>query len=217
MQDYYAIRAPEYDRIYARPERQADLRAIESWLPALFDGKSVLEIACGTGYWTQFIAPVASRVMAIDTAPQTLSIARDRVPGESVEFLVGDAYALPLFEGKFDAGFAGFWFSHVPTSRIREFLLGFHAALKPGATVVFLDNRFVEGSSTPISTRDAAGNTYQDRSLDDGSVHRVLKNFPSEAELRALVGDLGTIVRYRAWQYYWALEYRAAESQYAPS
>ena len=31
---YYAARAGEYDRIYAKPERQADLRAIEKWLPS---------------------------------------------------------------------------------------------------------------------------------------------------------------------------------------
>ena len=34
MQGYYAARAPEYDRVYLKPERQADLRAIEAWLPA---------------------------------------------------------------------------------------------------------------------------------------------------------------------------------------
>ena len=43
--------------------------------------------------------------------------------------------------GGFAAGFAGFWFSHVPRSRVGEFLRGFHAALSPGAKVVLLDNR----------------------------------------------------------------------------
>ena len=33
MKDYYAARAKEYDKIYAKPERQQDLRAIEQWLP----------------------------------------------------------------------------------------------------------------------------------------------------------------------------------------
>jgi len=48
---------------------------------------------------------------------------------------------------------------------------------------VFFDNRYVEGSSTPISRRDAQGNTYQARKLDNGSAHEVLKNFPTEREL----------------------------------
>jgi demethylmenaquinone methyltransferase/2-methoxy-6-polyprenyl-1,4-benzoquinol methylase len=210
MQNYYAARAPEYDKIYSKPERQSDLREIEEWLPTVFAGASVLEVACGTGYWTQFIAPVASQVLAVDSAPETLRIAQDRVPRGKVEFIVGDAYVLSQVGRKYERGFAGFWFSHVPKSRVREFLLGFHAALEPGARVVLLDNLFVQGSSSPVSGRDAEGNTYQVRRLGNGTTHRVLKNFPSENELRAVTEGLCTGVRYRAWQYYWALEYVAA-------
>ena len=47
-----------------------------------------------------------------------------------------------------------------------------------------LDNNYVIGSSTPISRTDANGNTYQARPLQDGSTHEVLKNFPSQAELK---------------------------------
>jgi demethylmenaquinone methyltransferase/2-methoxy-6-polyprenyl-1,4-benzoquinol methylase len=210
MQDYYAARAPEYDRIYLKPERQHDLRQIEQWLPAVFAGADVLEIACGTGYWTQFIAPAARQVVAVDAAPDTMRIARQRVDPRKVEFVEGDAYALDLGGRRFQGGFAGFWFSHVPRSRVREFLLGFHSALQPGAAVVLLDNLYVEGSSTPISERDAEGNTYQVRRLDSGGTHRLIKNFPTEAQLRDDVAGLATQLRYQAWQYYWALQYVTA-------
>jgi ubiquinone/menaquinone biosynthesis C-methylase UbiE len=207
MQDYYAARAPEYDKVYLKPERQADLRMIERWLPSVFEGANVLEVACGTGYWTQFMAPVASHVLAIDAAPETIAIAQNRVSKEKVTFLVGDAYALPQHEPGPDAAFAGFWFSHVPKARAREFLLGLQAALMPGARVVLLDNLFVAGSSSAISETDSDGNTYQARHLSDGTTHRVLKNFPSEAELRTLMDGIGTRVSYKTWQYFWALEY----------
>jgi demethylmenaquinone methyltransferase/2-methoxy-6-polyprenyl-1,4-benzoquinol methylase len=210
MQSYYAARAPEYDRIYLKPERQTDLRAIEHWLPPKFAGARVIEVACGTGYWTRFIAPVAARVLALDTAPETMRIANSRVPEGKVDFLVGDAYALPQHVGQFDAAFAGFWFSHVPKARRREFLLGLAARLEPGAAVVFLDNRNVEGSSSPVTARDAEGNTFQTRQLSDGSTHEVLKNFPSEAELLELVLGLGERPVFTTWQYYWAFEYEAA-------
>ena len=210
MQEYYAARAQEYDKVYLKPERQADLRAMEQWLPPIFAGASVLEVACGTGYWTQFLAPVAAHILGVDAAQETMDIAKTRVPPGKVEFLVGDAYALPRTEPKFDAGFAGFWYSHVPKSRVREFLVNFNAALRPGATVVLIDNRFIEGSSSPISERDAEGNTYQARPLNDGTTHRVLKNFPSEAELRAAVKGIGSNVKYTAWQHFWALEYQVA-------
>jgi ubiquinone/menaquinone biosynthesis C-methylase UbiE len=207
MQDYYAARAPEYDKVYLKPERQSDLRMIERWLPPIFEGANVLEVACGTGYWTQFIAPVASHMLAIDAAPETIAIARDRVPKGKVTFLVGDAYALPQHEPGLNAAFAGFWFSHVPKARTREFLLGLNVALMPGAKVVLLDNLFVADSSSAISETDSDGNTYQTRPLSNGTTHRVLKNFPSEAELRTLMEGIGVRVNYKAWQYFWALEY----------
>lgn len=209
MQSYYAARAPEYDAIYSKPERQNDLRQVEGWLPTVFAGSSVLEVACGTGYWTQFIAPVASHVVAVDSAPETIRVAKGRVPSGKVEFVVGDAYAPPDTGRKYGGGFAGFWYSHVPRSRVREFLLGFHAQLGVGARVVLLDNQFVQGSNTPIDERDAEGNTYQTRVLSNGTTHRVLKNFPSESELRAATDGLCSKFRYRAWRYYWAVEYVA--------
>ncbi|MDB5983944.1 MAG: putative methyltransferase [Pseudomonas sp.] len=210
MQEYYAARAPEYDRIYAKPERQTDLRLIEQWLPSVFEGANLLEIACGTGYWTQFIAPVVARITAVDSAPETLQIAESRVAKDKVEFVVGDAYDLPTHSPAFDAAFAGFWFSHVPQNRVREFLSGLNAVLKPGATVVLLDNLYVAGSSTPVSAPDVDGNTWQDRPLDDGTTHRVLKNFPTEKQLRDVLKGLASQVTYRQWDYFWAVEYVVA-------
>jgi ubiquinone/menaquinone biosynthesis C-methylase UbiE len=208
MIDYYAARAPEYDRIYAKPERQADLRLVEAWLVAQTAGKQVLEVACGTGYWTQFIALQAARLVALDAAPQTLRIAATRVPNHQVTLISGDAYDLPRDQGTFDAAFAGFWFSHVPVERQREFLLGLHRVLAPGARVMLLDNRLVQGSSTPISECDAAGNTYQMRTLGDGSTHRVLKNFPQEPTLHSLIDGMGHQGVWQAWDYFWAYTYR---------
>lgn len=209
MRSYYAARAAEYDNVYLKPERQPDLRAIERWLPPIFAGANVLEVACGTGYWTQFIAPMAAHVVALDAAPETISLAKERVSKDKVQFLVGDAYALPQYDTKFDAAFAGFWFSHVPKQRWREFMRGLNSTLKPGAKVVMLDNRYVDDNNSPITEHDIEGNTYQKRSLCDGTTYRVLKNFPSEAELRILAVDLGKEVSFTTWQFYWAFTYAA--------
>lgn len=209
MESYYARRAREYDDVYLKLERQHDLRLIEAWLPPRFAAASVLEIACGTGYWTQFLAPVAARVVALDAAHETLEIARARVTSSTACFVVGDAYALSPSLGSFSAAFAGFWFSHVPIGRRREFVGGLAALLQPGARVVLLDNLFVEGSSSPITDTDVEGNTYQLRKLADGSTHRVLKNFPSADELHASLGSWGTRGELTTWQYYWAFEFVA--------
>ncbi|WP_193090165.1 class I SAM-dependent methyltransferase [Advenella sp. FME57] len=207
MKDYYGARANEYDRIYSKPERQADLRKLQIWLPALFADRSVLEIACGTGYWTQFYAPLAERVMALDAAKETLHIAAGRITTNNVQLMQGDAYELPVFDAPFDAAFAGFWWSHIPHEQLAGFLAGLHKALEPGARIVFLDNRFVPGSSTPIANCDSAGNTYQLRTLDDGSMHRVLKNFPTREQLLAAVSLYSESCNYLEWEYFWALEY----------
>jgi demethylmenaquinone methyltransferase/2-methoxy-6-polyprenyl-1,4-benzoquinol methylase len=208
MVSYYISRAPEYDEIYLRPERQADLRSIEKWVQEKFTpGARVLEVACGTGYWTRLLATTASHLVAVDASQATMDIARGRVPKEAVTFQKGDAYDLPLDLGKFDAAFAGFWFSHVPKARRRDFLCGLDSMLIPGSPVVLLDNLYVHGSSSPVVETDAEGNTYQARKLRDGSTHRVLKNFPSESEVRSSLDDLGFRSTFTAWQYYWACEY----------
>ena len=208
---YYRRRALEYERIYAKPERQADLAIMRGWIRGELAGHDVLELACGTGYWTQIIASAARSVLAVDLAEEPLEIARAKdYPFGKVRFGEADAYRLEGVPGRFSAGLACFWWSHVPKSRLAEFLDGWHARLGAGARVVCLDNRYVEGSSTPVSRRDEEGNTYQLRRLDDGSVHEVLKNFPDGRELRKVLGDRGADVRLTELPHYWCLSYRVA-------
>ncbi len=211
IKSYYAARAQEYDRVYEKPERQSDIQRLKNWLPPFFTGRRLIEIACGTGFWTQFIAPVASEVVALDASPETMAIARHRVTEGKISFMVGDAYCLPKDIGTFNAAFAGFWLSHVPKNRQQEFFVGLGKILEPGAIVLLLDNLYVEGSNHPISECDEDGNTYQMRKLDDGSSHRVLKNFPTEAELLALIDGLGVEVSYTKLDYYWTIKYAATK------
>ena len=211
LKQYYAARAREYERIYAKPERQTDLRRLEMLLPPLFADRRVLEIACGTGYWTQFLIREARSIVAIDANRETLEVAAEKSwPPGRVDFNAADAYSLAVELGVFDAAFAGFWWSHIPVGDRSRFLGSLDRRLIPGARVVLLDNLFVAGSSTPISHRDEAGNTYQRRRLDNGDEHVVLKNFPSESELNADVSAYGCNPRFTALQYYWLFCYEKA-------
>ena len=208
---YYAARAEEYDRVYDKPERQTDLARLQQLIPSYFVDRIVLEIACGTGYWTQFIAPVARTVTAIDINPETLAIARSRAfPPNRVKFDVADVHCLPPHYKRFTGAFAGFWWSHIRRADRQPFLKVLHRALMPGAIVVAVDNRYVEGSSTPISVIDADGNSFQRRRLADGSEHVVLKNFPTEPELMAEIHGDGTAAEYTPLEYYWVLKYEVA-------
>jgi demethylmenaquinone methyltransferase/2-methoxy-6-polyprenyl-1,4-benzoquinol methylase len=206
--EYYRRRAGEYEAIYAKPERQSDLAVLRKAVPERLAGRRILEIACGTGYWTALVAPVAQSVLATDMAEEPMAIAQAKAyPPGRVRFATADAYALGDDLGRFDAALAIFWWSHIPLSRIGDFLSSLHRRLEPGARVVMMDNTYIDGSSTPIAERDAEGNTYQQRPLADGSVNRVLKNFPTESDLRTVLAPHAAKFSYRPLDYYWLAEY----------
>lgn len=208
LQAYYAARAPYYDAVYLRPERKEDIAFLCAHLPAVLAGRRVLEVACGTGYWTQYIAKTAACLTATDAAVEPLQFAMRRPGTSRVRFVQADAYHLPGHLGVFDAAFAGLWFSHVPIEARRDFLASLHARLEPGSRVVFLDNSAVQLNDFPIAETDRHGNTYQHRTLRDGTTHRVLKNFPTEEELVGMLAGAATVTYYRPLQNFWLLEYR---------
>jgi len=213
MRQYYARRAAEYEAIYAKPERQADLAILRREFSAAFPGRNVIEVACGTGYWTPHLARSAARVDAFDISEETLAIARMKnTDPDRVRFASADAYALPLPAVPYDGAFGGFWWSHVSRQDLPRFLAGLHRVLAPGARVIFFDNRYVEGSSTPVSRVDGEGNTYQLRTLADGSRHEVLKNFPEPDALKAVVAPYAQMAEVHVLPYYWWLDYTLAEA-----
>jgi SAM-dependent methyltransferase len=210
--NYYDARAGEYEKVYDKPERQADLRVLHDAIPAFFAGRHVLEIACGTGYWTRRIAPSAESIVAVDAAPSTLAFARAHQPDdENVQFIVGDAFDLSSVGGSVDAAFAGFWWSHVRREDLHRFLTGLHRRMPAGSPVLLVDNCYVAGSNWPITRQDADGNTYQRRRLESGAEHEVLKNFPTKDEIRsAILGAGGSEPSIDELTYYWYASYFVA-------
>lgn len=209
LEDYYARRAGEYERIYDKPERQPDLARLRETIPALLGNRRVLEIACGTGYWTQFVAERAASMVATDVNEEVLALARAKsYPRSNVSFARLDIYSESQLPHRFDAGLAAFWWSHVPRENLGGFVRCFHRRLETDALVVLVDNRYVEGSSTPLTRTDDRGNTYQTRTLDDGSAYEVLKNIPDAAELAAvLAADVGDL-EFVELDYFWYAHYR---------
>jgi SAM-dependent methyltransferase len=204
LADYYADRAAEYDEIYRKPERQADLARLKQLLPPLVAGKRVLEIAAGTGYWTEVLATTAAQIMATDVNAETISIAAQRDYGPApVALRTADAYQLDTVPGDFDLVFCGFWWSHVARADVARFLTGVRGRTRPGTPLVLVDNRYVSGSNTPISRTGPDGDTYQRRRLADGREYEVLKNFPSREQLAADLEPVATDVAWTELTYYW--------------
>lgn len=210
MPRYYAQRASEYERVFDKPHRQADIATLKAWLRAQFAGRHVLEVATGTGFWLPQATADAASWLGTDLNPEVLAVAREKpLDFGRVRFELADAYALAgtVGPGRFDAAFAGLWFSHVPVSRRAAWLAQLLACLQPGARVVLIDNRHVDGDSTPITRVDEEGNGFQQRQLSDGSTHEVLKNFPTAAEFEALLP--GRRIEFRELDYFWTLVFEA--------
>ncbi|MDX1388339.1 MAG: class I SAM-dependent methyltransferase, partial [Acidobacteriota bacterium] len=85
--DYYRARAAEYDEWFLRrgrydhgPELNRtwfdEVDEVRAWLDGIEIGGAVLEIACGTGNWTERLAPRATRLTALDASPEMIAINR---------------------------------------------------------------------------------------------------------------------------------------------
>lgn len=210
---YYSQRAKEYEKTYDRPERLEDIGKLKELFRQLFSGHRVLEIACGTGYWTQVIAESAQSITAIDINREVLDLAESKDYGRcEVAFMISDAYSLAEVRGYHSAGFCGFWWSHIPKKRMEDFIIGFHSRLENNALVAILDNKYIEGSSIPIARRDQNNNTYQIRRLEDGTSHEVLKNFPTARELEESLSAYCSEMNHIGLDYYWVTTYRTSKS-----
>ncbi|ONI75922.1 hypothetical protein BWI15_06110 [Kribbella sp. ALI-6-A] len=200
MTEYYRRRAREYDAVYAKPERQDDLRRLRSAVAELVREQTVLEVAAGTGYWTAVMAGTARSVLATDLAEETLAVARERDYAGEVSFRTADVARLDELGASFDVVFAGFFWSHVPRAEASEFVrrLG-----RCGRRVVLVDNLYVEGSSSPVTSVGPDGDTYQTRRLADGSAYEILKNFPGPGTVEADLRALGSEIRFEEFGYYW--------------
>ncbi|MFQ5510910.1 MAG: class I SAM-dependent methyltransferase [Candidatus Krumholzibacteriia bacterium] len=213
LRRYYDRRAPEYEDIYNRSDRarRDELQCAAETMKRGLEGRNVLEIACGTGYWTRRLAGRARAVVAVDASREMLSIARDRSPrGAAVEYLLADAYDLQDLAGKFDAGLAGFWLSHVPKAMMSVFLAGFHSRLETGAVVFMIDNFRRPGRGGEFIRVAGSEDTFRRRELSDGSNHEIIKNYYDVEELERLLAPLCECLEVSSGAYYWWLTYRVA-------
>jgi demethylmenaquinone methyltransferase/2-methoxy-6-polyprenyl-1,4-benzoquinol methylase len=150
--DYYRARAPEYDQWWLRegtydlgPEfnaRWAEEVAVVEQLVADFAPRGdVLELAAGTGLWSQKLVQHASTLTCVDASPETLAINRSRTASSDTPVAYVEADLFSWWPTRrYDVVFFSFWLSHVPPARFDWFWSMVDAALAPGGRVLFLDN-----------------------------------------------------------------------------
>jgi len=206
---YYASSTQAADAALSRAERAHDLAQVRERIAALVRGQTVLELACGTGYWTEVIAASAERVLATDILDEMIARAgRRRLPEGKVAFRRVDGLDLPEDLGAFSCVFIGFWWSHLKRDEQDALLIQLRARLGPNVTLVLLDDAYVEGSSTTVARTDAQGNTYEIVTSPDGERFELPKNYPADSALRKRLGGDVREIRIERLTYYWMLTCR---------
>ena len=127
-------------------------------------------------------------LVALDSSPEVIEIARSRVPPGTTRFVVADFFDWRP-ERRYDCVFFGFWLSHVPPERFDEFFARVARCLAPDGRALFVD----EGAAR--APRDRRGGAVIERRLRDGSAYRIVKVFHEPTALAPALERLGWSAR----------------------
>jgi SAM-dependent methyltransferase len=190
QREYYRQRAPEYDQWwqaqgrYAKPAEDErrwfdDIAEAERALETFAPTGDVLELAAGTGWWTEHLTRSADSVTAVDANEETLALNRRRTEATGkVSYVVADLFAWSPPRGTYDVVFFSYWLSHVPADRLAGFWRDVAGALRPGGRVFLVDSYHHERLPNDVAQR----------SLNDGRSFEVVKRFWQPEELAATPG-----------------------------
>ncbi len=192
---YYNARAQEYDESVQQtgrytgpgiPEVDTEWQYIARRLHAIPPVAHTLELACGTGLWTQELLDVSEHITAIDGAPEMLAANKAKLNSPRVRYQQAD-----LFEwqpsGVYDLVFFAFWISHVPPERLAAFLQQAAAAVKPGGRIFIAD----EPDSGKQLSGPVENDMEQTRTLHNGDTYRIVKVYHAPQNLQDQLEALG--------------------------
>lgn len=198
---YYKERAREYDEWFYRKGRYehgeeanvrwfAEVDEVVAALQAFKLTGHVLELAPGTGIWTERLVQTATHVTAVDASAEMIAVNRAKVGSERVSYVQADLFSWRP-EQTYDAVFFGFWLSHVPLERLEAFLGSVATMLRPGGKLFFVDSRRAEFSTAPEHILPKEGNQIMVRKLNDGRAFEIVKNFYNPVALAGSFSHAG--------------------------
>ena len=241
--NYYRARASEYDEWFLRQGRFdhgadenarwfAEATQVADALDATLTGQArqsaqaqaknagldILEIAGGTGIWTERLQRHAARLTVVDGAAEMLALNRQRVAHAQqaqltntaqpalatqptatsaaaanllcqVEYVEADLFAWRPAR-RYDLVFFGFWLSHVPPERFDAFWALVADCLAPHGRAYFVDSSYTETSTARDHQLEGPTATTLTRRLNAGQEYRIVKVFYEPAELTARLATL---------------------------
>jgi SAM-dependent methyltransferase len=184
---YYDERADDYGDPSKPPDRKGRSVIKPELFRALIDelrpAGDVLELACGTGFFTAEIVRHAQSVTAVDASPRMLAINERRVANPRVTYLNADIFAWQP-DRAYDLVFFGTWLSHVPPAGFDDFWALVRTCLAPTGRVSFVDE---DDRAAGLDDRYSLnGVPAARRTLSDGRQFEIVKVFwrPEDLEHR---------------------------------
>lgn len=217
MRTYYQERAREYDEWFYRQGRYSQGAEMDArWfaeadeafvaLDILHLTGDVLELAAGTGIWTERLVRTASTITAVDASLETIEINRAKVASAKVSYVQADLFSWRP-ERVYDAVCFGFWISHVPLEQLDNFLSSVVAMLRPGGKIFFIDGRRVQGGSFAHDQPPAQNSQLTTRTLNDGRTFEIVKNYYDPIDLAARCTQAGFDITVRETAIYFLYGY----------
>src|SRR5205823_5394071 len=99
-------------------------------------GMSVLELGCGTGYFTRELACSGANIVAVDVSPDLLEIAKANSSAPNVRYEIQNAYELSYPDAVFDSVVGSSVLHHL---EIQEAIREIYRVLKPSGTIYFTE------------------------------------------------------------------------------
>ncbi|WP_260258755.1 malonyl-ACP O-methyltransferase BioC [Vibrio intestinalis] len=147
--------AEGYDN-HAAFQRDVGLRLLD-YLPQDLTGKRVLDLGCGTGFFSQRLLARGAQVVCCDLSSAMLEKAKQRCGCDNIEYRCGDAEDLPFCDDQFDYVFSSLalqWCDDLslPLKEIRR-------VVKPGGRALF--STLLDGSLLELKKAWGKVDTYQ--------------------------------------------------------
>ena len=123
----------------------------------------------------------ANLVTALDSSQEMIERNKSRLKGNmKVKYVLADVYDWNA-DTVYDAVTFSFWISHVPNSRLDEFVSKASRCLRPSGRVFFVDQ---QDTAKKYETLAGPGGEVAARTLNDGKTFKVIKHFYSADEIR---------------------------------
>lgn len=205
--EYYQMRAGEYDKMYTRdnPGRQKELAELYALSSDTLEGRHIIDLACGTGYWTRIVSEKAVSIVGLDINSGTLSEAKKKRHQCPVNFIQADVFRLPFEDRQFNGLLATYLISHIKRHDLDDLARRVRRVLESGTRAFFCDNNLAcELKPRLIWDKDHI-NSYKVRRLEDGREFQILKNYFEREELLSIFKSWGRIERITFRTFYWSV------------